>query len=193
MTDTHFEPFLDLADVGPDRALVTWGGFWFHRGSPAERWSIVDDEQLKDVDPGRQESIGARSEPYGDAQVEVSDASGTVIASARTAEVNHVWVTGLRPDTAYRYRVLVDGEEWVAGERWDWGRSSVEVWTCDRAAAPTTRPSGRTRTQMRMPRWTSSSWVTTAWAWCRTRRAAAARRGWPRCSTGWSTGTASGW
>ena len=77
MTDTHFEPFLHLADVGPDRALVTWGGFWFHRGSPAERWSIVDDEQLEDVDPGRQESIGARSEPYGAAVVEVFDASGS--------------------------------------------------------------------------------------------------------------------
>ena len=31
MAETHFEPFLHLADVGPDRALVTWGGFWFHR------------------------------------------------------------------------------------------------------------------------------------------------------------------
>ncbi len=31
MAETHFEPFLHLADVGPDRALVAWGGFWFHR------------------------------------------------------------------------------------------------------------------------------------------------------------------
>jgi hypothetical protein len=121
MTETHFEPFLHLADVGPDRALVTWGGFWFHRGGPAERWSIVDDERLKDVDPGRQESIGARSESYGPAVVEVFDASGALVASARTDEHNHAWVPGLHPDTDYRYRVLVDGEEWAAGERWDWG------------------------------------------------------------------------
>ncbi len=121
MTETHFEPFLHLADVGPDRALVTWGGFWFHRASPEARWVIVDDERLTDIDPGRKETVGARSEPYGDAVVEVSDVSGAVVASARTAEVNHVWVEGLRPDTAYRYRVLVDGEEWAAGERWDWG------------------------------------------------------------------------
>jgi hypothetical protein len=136
MTDTRFEPFLHLADVGPDRALVTWGGFWFHRGGPTERWNIVDDEQLTDVDPGRQESIGARSEPYGEAVVEVSDASGTVVASASTGEHNHVWVTGLRPDTGYRYRVLVDGEEWAAGERWDWGpvdRGGLDL-----------RPGGRT-------------------------------------------------
>jgi len=29
-------------------------------------------------------------------------------------------VEGLRPDTDYRYRVVVEGEEWAAGERWDW-------------------------------------------------------------------------
>jgi tartrate-resistant acid phosphatase type 5 len=67
VTETHFEPFLHLADVGPDRALVTWGGFWFHRESADARWVIVDDERLADVDPVRTESIGARSEPYGDA------------------------------------------------------------------------------------------------------------------------------
>jgi tartrate-resistant acid phosphatase type 5 len=43
------------------------------------------------------------------------------VSSARTADTNFVWVTGLRPDTAYGYRLLVDGEEWAAGERWDWG------------------------------------------------------------------------
>ncbi len=121
MAETHFEPFLHLADVGPDRALVTWGGFWFHREHADARWDIVDDEQLGEVDPGRTESIGARSTPYGDAVVEVVDESGALVASARTDEHNHVWVTGLQPDTGYRYRVLVDGEEWAAGERWDWG------------------------------------------------------------------------
>jgi tartrate-resistant acid phosphatase type 5 len=119
--ETRFEPFLHLADVGPDRALVAWGGFWFCREDGDRRWGIVDDSRLGEVDPGRSETIGARSQPYGDAVVEVSDGSGAVVATARTAEVNHAWLTGLRPDTAYRYRVLVDGEEWAAGERWDWG------------------------------------------------------------------------
>jgi tartrate-resistant acid phosphatase type 5 len=31
-----------------------------------------------------------------------------------------VWVEGLKPDTDYRYRVYIDGEEWAAGELWDW-------------------------------------------------------------------------
>ncbi len=121
MGETHFEPFLHLADVGPDRALVSWGGFWFHREHADGRWTIVDDSRLGDVDPGREQSIGARSRSYGDAVVEVSDATGTVVAAAHTGEVNNAWVTGLQPDTAYRYRVLVDGAEWAAGERWDWG------------------------------------------------------------------------
>ena len=60
MAETHFEPFLHLADVGPDRVLVTWGGFWFHRESSDVRWVIVDDERLADVDPGRAETIGSR-------------------------------------------------------------------------------------------------------------------------------------
>src|SRR5918993_1438855 len=67
MTDTHFEPFVHLAELGPDRALIAWGGFWFHRDDPAARWQIVDDSKLAELDPGRKESIGARSEPYGEA------------------------------------------------------------------------------------------------------------------------------
>ena len=121
MTDTHFEPFVHLAELGPDRALIAWGGFWFHRDDPAGRWQIVDDSKLAELDPGRKESIGARSEPYGEAVVEVLDGSGEVVSEARVDDVNHIWVEGLEPDTAYRYRIRIDGEEWAAGERWDWG------------------------------------------------------------------------
>src|SRR5918993_229296 len=121
MTDTHFEPFVHLAELGPDRALIAWGGFWFHRDGPAGRWQIVDDSKLAELDPGRKESIGARSEPYGEAVVEVLDGSGEVVSEARVDDVNHAWVEGLEPDTAYRYLIRVDGEEWAAGERWDWG------------------------------------------------------------------------
>jgi tartrate-resistant acid phosphatase type 5 len=48
------------------------------------------------------------------------------VASANTSEHNHVWVTGLEPDTEYRYRVLVDGRPWGEGELHDW---SVEQGT----------------------------------------------------------------
>jgi len=121
MPETRFEPFVQLADVLHDRALIAWGGFWFRRDVPTSRWSIVDDEQLGELDPGRTDSIGERSEPYGHALVEVLAADGAVVADARVDDVNHVWVGGLEPDTAYRYRIWVDGAEWAAGERWDWG------------------------------------------------------------------------
>jgi hypothetical protein len=49
--------------------------------------------------------------------------------SASTDERAWVWVEGLKPETDYRYRVEVDGEERAAGELWDWVPVSVAVTT----------------------------------------------------------------
>jgi tartrate-resistant acid phosphatase type 5 len=129
MTDleVHFEEFLHLAGLGHDKALIAWGGFYFRRGdSPYGEWRIVDDEELSAVAPSpRGETIGASSEPFGRATVEISR-DGRVVAQAETDEHNHVWVSGLEPDTEYRYRVLVDGRPWGEGELRDW---SVEEAT----------------------------------------------------------------
>ncbi|MGY1710752.1 purple acid phosphatase family protein [Geodermatophilus sp. SYSU D00758] len=118
---TRFEPYVHLVDVGPDRALVAWGGFWFRRDATGGRWRVLADGELHEVDPGRTGSIGANAEPYGRATVEVLDPDGTVVGRATATDVNHAWVTGLSPDTGYRYRVTVDGRPWADGERWDWG------------------------------------------------------------------------
>lgn len=117
----HFEPFLHLVDVTHGRALIAWGGFFFERQDADHRWKIVDDERLGSLDPGRTHSIGARSEPYGDAVVEVYDDNGDCAAHSRTSDTNHVWLEGLASDTRYTYRVLVDGRPWAEGQRWDWG------------------------------------------------------------------------
>ena len=117
---THVEPFVHLVDVTPDRALVAWGAFWFQRPGPDEAWGIVDDARLPDVADGRRGCIGASAEPYGDAVVEAVDGAGRVVATARTSERSWAWLEGLSPDTEYAYRVVVDGEVWAAGERWDW-------------------------------------------------------------------------
>src|SRR5215207_5001014 len=77
----------------------------------------------------RSETIGAGSEPFGHGTVEV-ERNGRVVARAETDERNHAWVTGLEPDTEYRYRVIVDGRLWGAGELHDW---SVEHATLVRA------------------------------------------------------------
>ena len=112
----HFEPFLHLVDVTPESALVGWGGFFLEERGRG--WVVVDDDDLGSRREGG--TIGAGSAPYGRAVVEVLDDAGAIVATAATEARNAVEVRGLRPDTAYRYRVLVDGEEWAAGEREDW-------------------------------------------------------------------------
>jgi tartrate-resistant acid phosphatase type 5 len=122
MPEFHAEPYLYLAGLTHKAALISWGGFYFRvsdRGGEGE-WKLVDDSDLDHVHPPRRETIGARSEPYGEATVQVFNASGEMVAFAETMTVNHAWVTGLEPNTEYTYRVIVNGEEWAAGERRDW-------------------------------------------------------------------------
>jgi tartrate-resistant acid phosphatase type 5 len=122
MPEFHAEPYLYLAGVTHKAALIAWGGFYFRirNRKNGDEWKLVDDSDLDHVHPPRRESIGARSEPFGKARVEVFNSSGDLVSFAETTTTNHAWVTGLAPDTAYTYRVLVNGEEWAAGERRDW-------------------------------------------------------------------------
>jgi len=115
----HAEPYLHLASVSPRSALITWGAFYF-KTRTHKHWKLVDDRDLQYVHPPRKESIGARSAPYGPARVNVYDMSGTLAGTAATDTTNFCWITGLSPDTRYRYEVTVKGEAWGDGERWDW-------------------------------------------------------------------------
>jgi hypothetical protein len=72
------------------------------------------------VHPPRRESIGARSDPYGPARVNVYDMTGALAATSFTETTNFCWIAGLAPDTRYRYEVIVKDEQWAEGERWDW-------------------------------------------------------------------------
>jgi hypothetical protein len=117
----HFEAYLHLAGLTHKSALVAWGGFYFKVLGERGGFKLVDDSDLDSVHPPRKDSIGARSAPYGSGRVEVLDESGSrVVAAGETATANHCWVSGLEPDTVYRYRVLVNGREWAAGPRRDW-------------------------------------------------------------------------
>src|SRR5688572_21261167 len=119
MPEFHSEPYIYLPAVSHKSALIAWGAFYFRTNSKGH-WKIVDDDDLKYVHPPRKDSIGAQSAPYGPARVEVYDRTGAVVSVAKTETCNHVWVTGLTPDTEYTYKVLVKGVEWATGERWDW-------------------------------------------------------------------------
>ena len=114
----HREPFIHLVDLADDRVLIAWGAFYFER-TEGGRWEIVDDQQLTHM-IGRSTCIGATAEPFGQATVQVLTGDGSIAAETSTGERAWVWVEGLEPETDYRYRVLVDGEEWAAEELWDW-------------------------------------------------------------------------
>ena len=117
--NVHVEPFIHLVEVAHDCALVGIGAFWFRQLDDHGRWEIVDDEQLEKV-AGRKHCVGSQAEPYGHLAVEVLDASGEIVARADTKSKTWTWVEGLQPETDYRYRVMVDGDQWAAGECWDW-------------------------------------------------------------------------
>lgn len=117
------EEFVHLVDLSHHRVLIAWGAFWFRRAAHGG-WSILDDSELHEA-VGRRTSIGHSAEPFGDAVVEVLDGAGDVIARAETSTQAWAWVEDLTPGTEYRYRVLVDGREWAAGQRWDWMPSAA--------------------------------------------------------------------
>jgi hypothetical protein len=119
MPEFHAEPYLYLPAISHKSVLVAWGAFYFRVKSSGEM-KLVQDEDLRHVHPPRRDTIGARSAPYGLGRVEVRDVQGTLVAAAQTETTNHCWITGLEPDTEYSYRVLVKGEEWAQGVRWDW-------------------------------------------------------------------------
>ena len=122
MPDYYSEPFLTLAGLTHKSALIAWGAFYFRVKNNETDFKLVDDDDLDHVHPPRHQTIGARSEPYGRARVEVIDGDGDVISTSFTETANHAWVSGLQPDTEYTYRVIVNDEEWANGNRRNWER-----------------------------------------------------------------------
>lgn len=125
MPEFHAEPYLHLAGLSHTSALITWGAFYF-KTRTHKAWKLVDDDDLRYVHPPRRESIGARSAPYGPARVNVYGMDGAIAATGFTETTNFCWVSGLAPDTPYRYEVLVKGEVWGQDERWDWTPGSTQ-------------------------------------------------------------------
>jgi tartrate-resistant acid phosphatase type 5 len=128
MAQVHREPYLTLAAVTETSALVTWGAFFFNvQGEEMDgRFKIIDDKNLKFLNPPRKTTIGESSDAYGTATLEFWEEGGAgppikVSVDPKPGEkLNHAWVTGLKPDTAYRYRLTVMGDPWAEEERRDW-------------------------------------------------------------------------
>ena len=123
MPEFHAEPYVYLAGLSHNSALIAWGAFYFKTHTNG-RAKLVDDADLQWVHPPRCDSIGCRSKPYGPAEVEVRDETGKLVACAKTNLTNHCAIAGLSPDTRYTYTVKVKHEVWGAGVRWDWDAAS---------------------------------------------------------------------
>jgi tartrate-resistant acid phosphatase type 5 len=119
MPEFHAEPYLHLAGLSSTSALIAWGAFYF-RVHTKGTWKLVDDRDLSRVHPPRRDSIGVRSAPYGTARVNVRDLAGNMVSTTTTDTTNWTRVTGLQPDTTYRYEVIVNDEVWAEGDRYDW-------------------------------------------------------------------------
>ena len=125
MATFHSEPYVYLAGLRHDAALIAWGAFYFRTsaGGPDDEMKLVEEKDLKHIFPPRKTTIGFSSESYGDALVTVLDDSGSPagqVSVSREEGRNHAWVHGLRPDTRYHYEVRVNGEVWAGGPRRDW-------------------------------------------------------------------------
>jgi tartrate-resistant acid phosphatase type 5 len=101
------EPFVVLADIAHDRALVTWGAFFFIRRHPDHRWAIVEDHLLPDL--GRPADLHRRHGGVVRCGHRRGDGSFRCRGRRGHDRADLVWVDGLRPDTEYHYRVSVGG------------------------------------------------------------------------------------
>src|SRR6188474_1109368 len=91
--DDHYEEeYVYLADLTDTAALISWGKFFF-----ASTMELVPDRKIHLLDG-----------QHGRVDVEVRDASGTVVRTVRVVDDTFTWVTGLTPDTPYTYRVVAD-------------------------------------------------------------------------------------
>jgi tartrate-resistant acid phosphatase type 5 len=134
MPEFHGEPYVYLAGLTHDSALIAWGAFYFRVKESSGGYKLLDAD---DMEPALRETIGRKSTPYGPARVSVRDGSGAEVASARVFDANHCWISGLKPETDYTYQVFVaptrkrsaegNEEEWGKGERWDWAIRSGQA------------------------------------------------------------------
>jgi hypothetical protein len=129
MAHIHREPYITLAALTEDKALIAWGAFFFDvTGQEMDgRFKIIEDKDLKFVNPPRETSIGESSNFYGPAKVQVREKNDPsqvieveVNGGTQESRLNHAWVMGLKPDTEYQFRIFVKDEPWAEEERRDW-------------------------------------------------------------------------
>lgn len=122
----HCEEYLYLPALTHDAALIAWGGFFFVvERDDEEEWELIDDDKLPRL-VGRKQCVGESAEAYAPrATVFVTEAGTGATQTVNVEAANHAVVRGLKPDTEYKYRVVLraaNGQEreWAAGPLNDW-------------------------------------------------------------------------
>lgn len=71
MAHLHREPYLTLAGLTETSALIAWGAFFFDvKGEEMDgRFKIIEDKDLKFLNPPRKTTIGESSDSYGPAKL----------------------------------------------------------------------------------------------------------------------------
>src|SRR3712207_652260 len=80
MPEFHGEPYVYLAGLTHDSALIAWGAFYFRIKENRGTFKLLD---AQDVEPALRETIGRKSTPYGPARIVVRDLAGVEVATAR--------------------------------------------------------------------------------------------------------------
>src|SRR5689334_22590749 len=80
MANYHSEPYTVLAGLTHDSALISWGSFYFKIESERldGRFKLIEDKDLRHLNPPVSATIGERSGFYGPAKVQIFKAGSTI-------------------------------------------------------------------------------------------------------------------
>ena len=124
----HFEPYVYLPALTQEAAIIAWGGFYFEVKTEGqnEKWKLFEDEKIPDRDPARPGSIGLRSKLCGpEARVELVETQSGASRVVHVDGANHAVIRDLKPDTEYKYRVIVRD---INGNDTEWGKGPLRDW-----------------------------------------------------------------
>src|SRR5262245_9301424 len=124
----HREEYLYLPALTHEAAIIAWGMFYFKVKGELDdgKWELLKDHEIPQPDSTRPGTIGIKARPYSPrAKVFVWEEGQPEGATRIVVNQNYAHVRGLKPDTEYRYRVVVEDEsgeerEWAAGPLRDW-------------------------------------------------------------------------
>lgn len=110
MPEFHGEPYVYLAGLGHDAALIAWGALYFRVKEKNGAHKLLD---AQDMEPALRETIGRRSTLYGPARVVVRDAQARKSRPRVYFDANHCWISSasVRAANSSRDRSKSTGEE----------------------------------------------------------------------------------